>query len=54
MAEDAEGNIAIRFVDETTKERSLLKLCQRNGNYKRIALPLLYRANSTAGKCLTQ
>ena len=32
MAEDAEGNIAIRFVDETTKERSLLKLCQRNGN----------------------
>ena len=29
MAEDAESDIAIRFVDETTKERLLLKLCQR-------------------------
>ena len=36
MAEDAESNIAIRFVE------------------KRISLPLLYRANSTAGKSLTQ
>ena len=36
MAEDAESDIAIRFVDEndykSTTERFLLKLCQRNGN----------------------
>ena len=37
-----------------TKERFLLKRCQQNGNLKRIALPLLYRANSTAGKSLTR
>ena len=30
---------------KTTKERFLLKRCQRNGNQKRIALPLLCRAN---------
>ena len=30
MAEDAESDIAIRFVDEN--ERFLLKLCQRNEN----------------------
>ena len=46
MAEEAESDIAI------ATERFLLKLCQRNGNEKRIALPLLYRANSTAGKIL--
>ena len=38
---------------KTTKERFLLKLCRRNGNWKRLALPVLYRANSTAGKSLT-
>ena len=43
MAEDEEIDIA----------RFLLKLGQRNGNEKRIALPLLYRANSTAAKSLT-
>ena len=32
MAEDAESDVAIRFVDEKTTERFLLKLCQRNGN----------------------
>ena len=32
---------------KTTKARFLLlKLCQRNGNLKKNALPLLYRANS--------
>ena len=51
MAEDAESDIAIRFVDEN--ERFVLKLCQRNENLKRIALPLLHKANSTAGKSLT-
>ena len=35
MAEDAESDFAIRFVDETTTERFLLKLCQRNGNKKK-------------------
>ena len=53
MAENAESDTAIRFVDEKTKERFLLKLCQRNGNFKKIALSLLYRANSAAGKSLT-
>ena len=32
MVEDAESDIAICFVDETTKQRFLLKLCERNGN----------------------
>ena len=35
MAEDAESDIAIRFVDKMTTERFLLKLCQRNGKLKK-------------------
>ena len=50
-AEDAESDIAIRFVDKN--ERFLLKLVQRNKKKKRITLPLLHRANGTAGKSLT-
>ena len=49
VAEDAESDIAIRFVDENDYR----EISQRNGNEKRIALSLLYRANSTAGKSLT-
>ena len=32
MAEDAESDIAIRFIDESDYREILLKLCQRNGN----------------------
>ena len=32
MAEDAESDIAIRFVDENDYREIRLKLCQQNGN----------------------
>ena len=44
MAEDAESVLVFVLSTKTTKERFLLKRCQRNE---------LYRANSTAGKFLT-
>ena len=53
MAEDAESDIAIRLVDENDYREISAKAVSANGNLKRIALPLLYRANSTAGKSLT-
>ena len=49
MAEDAESNIAIRFVDENDYREISAKAVSA----KRIALPLFYRANCTAGKSLT-
>ena len=51
MAEDAESDIAIRFVDEN-KEISA-KAVSAKRKLKIIALPLLYRANSTVEKSLT-
>ena len=52
MLEDAESDIAIRFSTKTTTERSP-KAVSAKKNLKKIALPLLYRANRTAGKFLT-
>ena len=54
MAEDAESDIAIRFVDENDyREISAKAVSAKRKLKKRIALPFLYRANSTAGKSLT-
>ena len=53
MAEDAESDIAIRFVDEKDYRKIFAKAVSAKRKLKkRIALPLLYRANSTAGKSL--
>ena len=53
MAEDAESDIAIRLVDENDYREISAKAVSAKRNLKRIALPLLYGANSTAGKSLT-
>ena len=53
MAEDAESDIAIRFDDENNYKEISAKAVSETEIKKRIALPLLYRANSTAGKSLT-
>ena len=53
MAEDAESNIAIRLVEENDYRETSAKAVSAKRKLKRIALPLLYRANSTAGKSLT-
>ena len=53
MAEDAKSDIAIRFVDENDYREISAKAVSAKRKLKRIALPLLYRANSKAGKSLT-
>ena len=53
MAKDAESDIAIRFVHENDYREISVKTVSAKRKLKRIALPLLYRANSTAGKSLT-
>ena len=53
MAEDAESDIAIRFVDENDYREISAKAVSEKRKLKRIARPLLYRANSAAGKSLT-
>ena len=53
MAEDVESYTAIRFVDENDYREISAKAVPAKRKLKRIALPLLYRANSTAGKSLT-
>ena len=53
MAEDAESDIAIRFVDENDWSEISAKAVSAKRKIKK-ELPLLsYRANSTAGKSLT-
>ena len=49
----ADSDIAIRFVDENDYIEISAKAVSAKRKLKRIALPLLYRANSTAGKSLT-
>ena len=53
MAEDVESDTAIRFVDENDYREISAKAVPAKRKLKRIALPLLYRANSRAGKSLT-
>ena len=53
MAEDGEGDVAIRLVDENDYREISSKAVLAKRKLKRIALPLLYRANSKAGKSLT-
>ena len=48
MAEDAEAILLFVLSTKTTAERFLLKLCQQNGNKKRIALPGLFLAESSS------
>ena len=53
MAEDAESDIVIRFVDENDyREISAKAVSAKRELKKRVAPPLLYRANSTGGKSL--
>ena len=52
MAEDAESDMAIRFVDEKDYREISAKAVSEKRK-KKIVLPLLYRANSTPGKSLT-
>ena len=54
MAEDGESNIATRFVDENDQREISAKALSAKRKLKKIVLPLLYRANSTAAKSLTQ
>ena len=53
MAEDVESDIIIRFVDENDYGEISAKAVSAKRKLKRIALSLLYRANSTAGKSVT-
>ena len=53
IAEDAESDIAIPLVDENDYREISANAVSAKRKYKRISLPLLYRANSTAGKSLT-
>ena len=53
MAEDAESDIAFRFVDEKDYRGISPKAMSAKRKLKKIVLPLLYRANSTAGESLT-
>ena len=54
MGEDAESDFAIPFVEENDySEISAKAVSAKRKLKKKIALPLLYRANSTAGKSLT-
>ena len=48
MAEDAEAILLFVLSTKTTAERFLLKLCQRNGNLKRSAIPGLFLAESSS------
>ena len=53
MGEDAESDFAIPFVDENDYSEISAKAVSAKPKLKRIALPLLYRANNRAGKSLT-
>ena len=53
MAEDAESDIAFRFVDENDYRGISAKAVSAKRKLKKIVLPLLYRANSKAGESLT-
>ena len=54
MAEDAESDTAIYFVDENDlRETSAKAVSAKRKLKENIALPLLYRADSTAGESLT-
>ena len=48
MGEDAESDFAIPFVDENDYSEISGKAVLAKRKLKKIALPLLYRANSTA------
>ena len=51
--EDSEIDIAIRFSDKNDYGEISAKAASAKRKLKKIALTLLYRANSTAGKSLT-
>ena len=53
MGEDAESDFAIPFVDENGYSEISAKAVSAKRKFKKIALPLLYRANSTEGKSVT-